>query len=76
MTPKPLTRRQNAIVDAVRKLQELRQRSGANQIAAAIGAKRDAVRRECGSLVAAGVLDVVDRGTQQAGCDYVLPVAP
>ena len=65
-----LTRRQNQILDAVRRLRAMNQRSGANQVAAAIGIKRDTARRELTALVASGHLATIDRGSQQAGTDY------
>lgn len=71
-----MTRRQTQILDAITRLRSMNQRTGANQIAAAIGLKRDAVRRECAALVASGTLAVVDRGSQQAGIDYVTTSTP
>ena len=71
-----MTRRQTAILDAVRKLRDLNQRSGAAQIAAATGMNRETVRRECVRLVADGHLDTTDRGSLQAGRDYTIPETP
>jgi predicted ArsR family transcriptional regulator len=67
-----MTRRQTQIIDTIARLAGMNQRTGANQIAAAMGLKRDAVRRECAALVAAGHLTVTDRGSQQAGIDYTI----
>lgn len=71
-----MTRRQNQILAAVRRLRAMNQRTGANQLAAAIGCKRDTVRRECAALVADGILSTLDRGSVQAGVDYIEAKGP